>query len=331
MSLKNGGVIMFKTKVTEMLGIEYPIIAGTMMWLSKPDFVAAHSNAGCLGLVCSAMWKTEDEFRDALKEVKDKTDKPFGVNLNLFPAMQPIDNKVYLEILLDEGVKIIETSGHKAPEDLVGSFKEAGVTWIHKCVGLRYARKAASLGADMVTVVGYENGGATGILDIGTLVLIPRVAGALDIPVIGGGGVSDGRGLVAVLALGAEGVIIGTRLLLSDEAPIHDNLKKALAEAQETETVLAMRSIGNTHRIWKNEKAALIVEMESKNATLEEIVKAAAGEMDKQMFESGDVSKGTISVGQGVGLCNDIKPMKEVVQDIMNEAKEVAGRVGGLA
>jgi len=208
---------MFKTRVTEKLGIEYPIIGGTMMWLSTPEYVAAISNAGCLGLVCSAMWKTKDEFRDAVKKTKDMTDKPFGVNLNLFPAMRPIDNREYLEVLLEEGVRIIETSGHKAPEDLVSDFKENGVTWIHKCVGLRYAKKAVSLGADMITVVGFENGGATGRLDIGTFVLIPTVAGALEVPVIGGGGLSDGRGLVSALALGAEGVIMGTRFLMVDE------------------------------------------------------------------------------------------------------------------
>jgi nitronate monooxygenase len=315
---------MFKTRVTEKLGIEYPILGGTMMWLSKPAFVAAISEAGCLGIVCSAMWKTKEEFRDCLQEVKGRTKKPFAVNLNLFPAMRPIDNNIYLEVLLDEGVRIIETSGHKAPEELAGKFKEAGVTWIHKCVGLRYAKKAASIGADMITVVGYENGGATGVLDLGTFVLIPRVAEALTVPVIGGGGVSNGRGLVAALALGAEGVIIGTRFLMSTEAPIHDNLKQALVDAQETDTVLVMRSLGNTHRLWKNERADLITELEARKAPLQEIVQAAAGEKDRIMFESGDVSKGTISCGQGVGLCHDIKPMKEIVRDIMREAGEVA-------
>lgn len=320
---------MFKTRVTEMLGIEYPIVGGTMMWLSTPEFVASISEAGALGILCSAMWKTKDEFRDAIRKTKDLTSKPVAVNLNLFPAMRPIDNREYLEVLLEEGIKIIETSGHKAPEDLVKDFKQAKVTWIHKCVGLRYARKAASLGADMITVVGYENGGATGILDLGTFVLIPRVAESLDVPVIGGGGVSDGRGLVAALVLGAEGVIIGTRFLLSDECPIHDNLKKALVDAQETDTVLVMRSIGNTHRIWRNKVAEKITELEANKATLEEIVKAAAGTMDRKMFESGDVDQGTISVGQGVGLIHGTKPAREIVADIMKEAEEIRGRMAG--
>ncbi len=167
---------MFETRVTKMLGIKYPILAGTMMYLSTPEFVAACSEAGALGILASAMFRTQDDFRDAVKKTKDLTDKPFAVNLNLFPAMRPVDNNLYLDVIIDEGVKIVETSGHKAPEELVGRFKEGGLTWMHKCVGVRYALKVQSLGADIVTVVGYENGGATGILDLGTLVLVPRVS-----------------------------------------------------------------------------------------------------------------------------------------------------------
>lgn len=318
---------MFKTRVTERLGIEYPIIGGAMMWLSTPEFVAAISEAGCLGIFASAMWKTKDEFRAAVKKAKSLTRKPLGVNLNLFPAMRPIDNNDYLDVIDEEGIKVVETSGHKAPEELVPRLKSNGKTWIHKCVGLRYAKKAVSLGADMITAVGYENGGATGVLDIGTFVLIPTVAEALPVPVIGGGGVSNGRGLLAALALGAEAVIIGTRFLLSEECPIHRNLKDALLKAQETDTVLVMRTLGNTHRVWKNSVAQKILELEAKHATLDEIVKAAAGEKDRAMFESGDVEKGTISAGQGLGLIHDIKPVKEIVADIMKEAGEVAKRL----
>lgn len=318
---------MFKTRVCERLGIEYPIVGGTMMYLSTPQFVASISEAGCLGILASAMWRSKDEFRDAIRKTRDLTDKPFGVNLNLFPAMRPIDNNEYLDVIEDEGVRIVETSGHKAPEELVGRFKKAGLIWMHKCVGLRYARKAVSLGADMITVVGFENGGATGILDIGTFVLIPRVASSLDVPVIGGGGVSNGRGLVAALALGAEGVIMGTRFLLTEECPIHINLKKALVDATETDTVLVMRTLGNTHRVWRNKSAERIIELEQRSAPLEEIVKEAAGERDRMMFASGDIERGTISLGQGIGLIQDIKPVKEVVQDIMDEAKEVLKRL----
>ncbi len=318
---------MFKTRVTEKLGIQYPIIGGAMMWLSTPEFVAAMSEAGCLGLLASAMWKSKEEFQGAVKKVKSLTKKPFGVNLNLFPAMRPIDNNDYLDVIGEEGIKIIESSGHKAPEELVSRFKKMGLVWIHKCVGLRYAQKAVSLGADMITVVGFENGGATGVLDLGTFVLIPVVAEAIPVPVIGGGGVSNGKGLVAAFALGAEAVIIGTRFLMTDECPIHPNLKKALANAKETDTVLVMRSLGNTHRIWKNSTADKILELEARKATLEEIVAAAAGAKDKEMFDSGDVQRVTISVGQGIGLIHDQKPMKAVVEEIMKEAREVAAKL----
>mgnify|MGYP000126745308 FL=1 len=318
---------MFRTRVTEMLGIEHPIVGGCMMHLSTPEFVAAVSEAGCLGLLASAMWKTREEFRDAVQKVKSLTKKPFGVNLNLFPAMRPIDNADYLEVLLDEGVRIIETSGHKAPEDLAGRFREAGVTWIHKCVGVRYAKKAVSLGADIITVVGYENGGATGVLDIGTFVLIPAVVQAVDVPVIGGGGVVNGRGLVAALALGAQGVIMGTRLLLSEECPIHPRLKQALANASETDTVLIMRSLGNTHRVWKNEASEKVLKLETDQASLQEIIDVAAGTKARRMFELGNLDEGVLSCGQGVGLVREVKPVREIVRDILEEARAVAARL----
>lgn len=319
---------MFETRITDMLGIEYPIIGGTMMHLSTPEYVAAVSESGCLGLLASAMWNSKEAFRDALKRTKELTKKPFGVNLNLFPAIRQVDNNDYLDVIDEEGIKVIESSGHRAPEELVKRIKSKGRVWIHKCVGVRYAKKAASIGADIITVVGYENGGATGVLDIGSFVLIPRVVESVTVPVIGGGGISNGRGLVAALALGAEGVIIGTRFLLTDECPVHLNVKQALVNAQETDTVLVMRTIGNTHRVWKNKTAEFILELEARNAGLDTIVKAATGEKDRLMYKEGNIQGGTISSGQGVGLCREVKPIKLVIQDIMNEAKDMAARIG---
>ena len=205
---------MFQTRVTNLLGIKYPIVGGTMMWISTPEFTASISNAGGLGCWPQPCILSSVQFAAAVDRLLDLTDKPFAVNLNLFPAMRPIDNNEYLDVLLQKGIKIVETSGHSAPEELCARFKNAGMTWIHKCVGLRYALKVQEMGADIVTVVGYENGGATGKLDIGTLVLIPTVVDSLRIPLIGGGGVTDGRGLLAVLALGAEGVIIGNSVIV---------------------------------------------------------------------------------------------------------------------
>ena len=199
---------MIETKVTRMLGIKYPIIGGTMMWISDANFVAAVSNAGGLGVLASAMYDSQEAFADAIDRIRELTDKPFAVNINLFPAMRQMDNEVYMSVLEEKAVKIVETSGHSAPEALCRRFKQAGMIWIHKCVGVRYAQKVQDLGADIVTVVGYENGGATGKLDIGTLVLVPAVVDAVRIPVIGGGGVSDGRSLIAVLSLGAGAAIM---------------------------------------------------------------------------------------------------------------------------
>jgi len=240
---------MFETKITKKLGIKYPLIGGTMMWITTPELVAAISNAGGLGILASAIYQTKDEFAEAVDRIKELTDKPFAVNINLFPSMRAIDNNEYIDILIEKKVNIVETSGHSAPADLCSRFKKAGIIWIHKCVGIRYALKVQAMGADIITVVGYENGGATGRLDIGTLVLVPAVVDAVNLPVIGGGGVSDGRGFAAVMALGAEGVIIGTRLLTTKECPIHDNLKQALLDASELDTMRIMRTINATHRV----------------------------------------------------------------------------------
>lgn len=318
---------MFKTKMTEMLGVKYPIVGGTMMHISNAEFTAAISNAGGLGILASAIYQSREAFSEALDQLIELTDKSFAVNLNLFPAMRPIDNNDYLDVLLEKGVKIVETSGHSAPQELCARFKEAGITWIHKCVGVRYALKVQEMGADMVTVVGYENGGATGKLDIGTLVLVPRVVESLHLPVIGGGGVSDGRGLVAILALGAQGVIMGTRLLATKEAPIHDRLKEALVKAGELDTMLVMRSIGATHRVWINAAAKKVAELEDDQAGLPEILKIATGEKAKKMYNEGDLDVGIISCGQGIGMAHDIPTVKELFDRIMGEAADVAKRL----
>lgn len=319
---------MLKTEITELLGIQYPIIGGTMMSITDADFTAAIANAGGLGILASAIYQSKEAFSEGLDRVLALTDHPFAVNLNLFPMMRPIDNNDYLDALLEKGVKIVETSGHSAPEDLCKRFKESGLIWIHKCVGVRYALKVQDMGADVVTVVGYENGGATGKLDIGTMVLVPRVVESLNIPVIGGGGVSDGRGLAAMLALGAQGAIIGTRLLTTQEAPIHENLKKALVQASELDTMLVMRSIGATHRVWVNRAAKKCAELEKEQAELQEILKVAAGDNARKMYAEGDLDMGILPCGQGIGLVHDLPTLQELFQKIMEDAE---GVIQGLA
>ncbi len=318
---------MLKTKLTEMLGVKHPIVGGTMMHISTADFVGAISDAGGLGVLASAIYQSRDEFAAAIDRIREITSNPFAVNINLFPSMRPIDNNDYLDVLIDKGVKIVETSGHSAPEDLCGRFKDAGMTWIHKCVGVRYAKKVEAMGADMVTVVGYENGGATGALDIGTLVLVPRVVDAVNLPVIGGGGVSDGRGLLAVLTLGAVGAIIGTRIMATKECPLHDNVKQMLLNAQETDTMLIMRSIHATHRVWANEAAKKCLEVETKGGSFEELLPIVAGENAKKMYDSGQLDVGIISCGQGVGLTNDIPSVSELFERMVSEAEQAWDRV----
>lgn len=319
---------MFETRITKMLGIKYPIIGGTMASISDADFVAAISNAGGIGILASIIYQTKDEFAGAIDRIRELSDRPFAVNLNFFPAQFPVSQKEYTEIMVEKGVKIVETSGHMAPpEELCKRFKEAGMIWIHKCVGLRYALKAQNLGADIVTVVGYENGGATGRLDIGTLVLVPTVANGVQVPVIGGGGVSDGRGFAAVLSLGAEGVIMGTRLLATQECPIHESLKQALVSATELDTMLIMRSVG-THRVWTNTAATKCAEIEATGASFEEILKIVSGDNSRRVYYEGDLDCGVVPCGQGIGQVHDIPTVKDLFDRIIAQATEV---VTGLA
>jgi NAD(P)H-dependent flavin oxidoreductase YrpB (nitropropane dioxygenase family) len=319
---------MFQTRITGMLGIKYPLVGGTMMWISTPEFVAAISNAGGLGVLASAMYQSPGSLAEAVDRVRVMTDKPFAVNLNLFPMMRPVENLDYLDVLVKKGVKIVETSGHSAPGELAGRLKEAGMIWMHKCVGVRYALKVQEMGADVVTVVGYENGGATGKLDTGTVVLVPRVVEACRVPVIGGGGIADGRGCLAVLALGAEGVIIGTRLLMTQEAPIHDRLKQALLQASELDTMLILRSLGATHRVWTNAAAKRCQDLETSHASVSEILSVVAGQKAKEMYDTGDLDGGVIACGQGVGLCHDIPPVQALFDRIIREAEEIVTRFG---
>ncbi len=314
---------MLKTKVTEMLGIKYPIFCGNMMNISYPAFAAACSNTGALGILASVMYRKPEPLREALHELQALTDKPYAVNVNLFPMLRPIKQIDLVKAMIEEGVKIIETSGHEAPDKYIPLFKKNDIIWIHKCAGVRYAKKAASLGADIVEVVGWENGGATGRYDIGTIVLTPATIDALEIPVVAGGGISDGRGVAAVLALGAKAALIGTRLLTTQECPIHDNLKKALLNVTIYDTTLIMRSLNATHRVWNNDAAKLVLELENSKSDQMEIFNAAAGAKSKLMYEEGDLTAGIISVGQGIGLIHDIPTVKELIDRIMKEANDI--------
>jgi nitronate monooxygenase len=318
---------MLETRVTELFGIKYPIVGGTMMHVSKPEFVAAISNAGALGMMASAMYESQDEFRQAVRRVRELTNKPFGVNLSLFPAMRPIDNDLYAEVILQEHVPIVETSGHRPPEDLLARLKAGGVKTMHKCVSVRHALSAQKAGVDSVTVFGTEGGGHIGEVGLTTMVLVPTAVDALSIPVIAAGGIVDGRGLVAALALGAEGVTVGTRLLVTAECPIHDNLKRALASATELDTLPILGTLRNTVRAWKNPAALKVAELESKQADLGEILSVVAGTATKRMYEDGDLDAGVIPCSQSIGLVHEVKPVAQVIDAMMREASEILGRL----
>ena len=322
---------MIQTELTRRLNLRYPLIGGAMMSISTPEYVAAVSNAGGLGILASTIYKTPEEFEVALDQTQALTDKPFAVNLSLFPAIRPVDNNLYLDIMVNKGVSVVETSGHEAPVELSKRFKTAGMTWLHKCVGPRYARKVEGLGADFVTVVGYENGGATGNYDIATMVLIPVVKDAVKIPVVGGGGISDGRGVSAALCLGACGVIMGTRLLATRECPIHDNIKQILLNTSEIDTRLVMRSINATHRVLANPAAERCLELEAQGADFNQILEVVSGLKAKSMYDTGDIKEGIIACGQGIGLVKDIPTMQELFDRIMDEAAGILSRANPQA
>lgn len=318
---------MFKTRITELLGIKYPIVGGAMMHISGPEFVAAISNAGALGMMASAMFDDQEKFRQAVRRAKELTDKPFGVNLSLFPALRPIDNDLYIEVILEEGVRVVETSGQRPPEELLARLEDGGVKRMHKCVSARHALSAQKAGVDAVTVFGSEGGGHIGEFGLSTMALVPRAADLLEIPLLAAGGIADGRGLLAALALGADGVTIGTRLLVTEECPIHLNLKQALIEATELDTLPILGSLHNTLRAWKNPAALKVAELEARQADIWEVLPIVAGTETLRMLDAGDVKAGVIACGQSIGIVRQIKPVADVIEEMVREAAAIRGKL----
>jgi nitronate monooxygenase len=321
---------MFKTRITEMLGIEYPIIQGGMQWLSKAELASAVSEAGGLGFMTAASFPDPSELRDELQKARSLTKKPVGVNVSMLPViMEGETTKRYIEVIVDEKVPVVETSGRN-PEPYVPALKEAGVKLIHKVPAVRFARKAEAVGADAVTIVGFECGGHPGMDDVTSMILIPRAAESLGIPVIAGGGIADARGFLAALALGAEGVVMGTRFLATKECPAHANFKEWLVEAQETDTMIIERSIRNAVRVMKNETGQKVLEMEQQGATLDELIVYISGKVGQQAWLSGDLDGATIACGQNVGLIHEVLTVKQVIDNIVNGAREILTRLNGI-
>lgn len=317
---------MFKTRVTEMLGIEYPIIGGTMQWLSRAELVAAISNAGCLGIIPSATFSSKDELKREIRKTRELTDKPFAVNVNLFPMMRPFSVEDMIDAIHEEGVGIIETSG-RSPEGYVERIKKPGVIYMHKCARVRDAIKAERLGADIVTVVGTECGGHPSAEGVTSMVMVPRTVDAVKIPVLAGGGIADGRGLVAALALGAEGVVIGTRLMATTECPFHDRFKEIIVAADVTDTALLLMSHGAPLRAYRNAQAGKVIELESRGAELAEVLPLMSGILGRTAYETGDVDGAILAMGQCAGLVKEVKTVKQVVDGIVEQARQISKRI----
>jgi nitronate monooxygenase len=309
-----------------MLGIKYPIIQGAMLWLSRAELASAVSNAGGLGIISSATFPTVKEFRKEIRKTKSMTDKPFVVNFTLLPTFRPMNYEEYITSAIEEEVNIIETAG-RSPEPYMRLLKGAKVTVIHKCARVRDAKTAERLGVDAITIVGFEAGGVPGMEDVTSLIRIPLAVDAVKIPVIAGGGIGDGRGLVAALALGAEGVTMGTRFMASQECLAHPKIKEWMVQATEKDTLMINRSFNNPERVIKTRLSLKILEMEEKGATLDELLPMITGLQGKQALEKGDVNKGVIACGQSVGLIHDVPSAREIIENIINEAKAVKQRL----
>ncbi|GMM92467.1 NAD(P)H-dependent flavin oxidoreductase [Qipengyuania sp. MTN3-11] len=321
-----------KTRITEMFGIEHPIIQGGMHYVGFAEMAAAVSNAGGLGTITGLTLGTPEKLADEIAKCRDMTDKPFAVNLTFLPTVNAPDYPGLVRVIIEGGVKVVETAGNN-PAQVLPYFKDAGVKVIHKCTSVRHSLKAQSIGCDAVSVDGFECGGHPGEDDIPNMILLPRAADELEIPFVASGGMADGRSLVAALAMGAEGMNMGTRFIATMEAPVHENVKQAIVAASELDTRLVMRPLRNTERVMTNAAVEELLEIErEKGADLafEDIIEQVAGVYPRIMTE-GDMDAGAWSCGMVAGLIDDIPTCKELIDRIMAEADAIiAERLAGL-
>ncbi len=319
-----------KTAITEMFGIEHPIIQGGMHYVGFAEMAAAVSNAGGLGIITGLTQGTPEKLANEIARCKDMTDKPFGVNLTILPTLTPPDYPGLVKAIIDGGVKVVETAGRN-PVELLPPLKDAGIKVIHKCTSVRHSLKAQDIGCDAVSVDGFECGGHPGEDDIPNFILLPRAADELDIPFVSSGGMADGRSLVASLAMGAQGMNMGTRFIATKEAPVHENVKKAIVAASELDTRLVMRPLRNTERVLTNEAVERLLEKEKRlgdELKFEDIIGEVAGVYPSIMME-GDMDKGAWSCGMVAGLINDVPTCQELIDNIMGEAEAILGRMQG--
>jgi nitronate monooxygenase len=321
-----------KTRITELFGIEHPIIQGGMHYVGFAELAAAVSNAGGLGIITGLTQKTPEDLDAEIKKCKALTDKPFGVNLTFLPVLTAPDYPGYVRVIIENGVKAVETAGNN-PQSVLPYLKDAGIKVIHKCTSVRHALKAQAIGCDAVSVDGFECGGHPGEDDVPNMILLPRAADELDIPFVASGGQADARSLVASLAMGADGINMGTRFIATQEAPVHENVKQAIVAASELDTRLVMRPLRNTERVLTNEavEKLLVIEKEKgKDLQFTDIIQQVAGVYPRIMME-GDMDAGAWSCGMVAGLIHDIPTCKELIDRIMTEAEQIIrGRLEGF-
>jgi len=318
-----------KTVLTESLNLKYPIVQGGMMWISKPELVAAVSNAGCLGILSGLTYETPELLAKAIEETKNMTDRSFGVNITMLPTLRQINYDAYIDVIVDSGVKIVETAGNN-PEPFMEKLKKNNITVIHKCTSVKHALKAEKIGCNFISIDGFECSGHPGELDVTSLILIPIAVDVLKIPVIASGGFADGRGLMAALSLGACGVNMGTRFMATKEAPMHDNIKRRLVEATENDTMLIERSLRNTIRVLRNRQAELVEKMEKEGKGLMDLAPLLSGMNGKRCLVEGDTEGFIFGCGQAVGLIRDIPSVSELVERIILEAKNSLDRLNKI-
>ncbi len=297
-----------------------------MQWISRAELAGAVSNAGGLGILSALTFPSPEELALEIRRTKEITDNPFGVNLTLLPTMKPANIEGYIDTLIDEGVKIVETAG-RSPEAYMEKLKSANVKVIHKCVAVKFAKTAERIGCDVISIDGFECAGHPGEEDLTSLILIPRTVDEVQIPVVASGGFGDARGLVAALALGAEGINMGTRFVATREAPVHPEVKNWFVRSTEHDTMLVQRSLRNSHRVLKNEISAKVAQMENQGATLEELLPLITGQRGKKLQVTGELDEGLQACGQVVGLIHDIPTVKELIEGIMVEAERIIERI----
>lgn len=313
-----------KTRITELLNIQHPIIQGGMHFVGFAELAAAVSNAGGLGIITGLTQRTAEDLDREIKKAKALTDKPIGVNLTFLPIVNTPDYPGYIRAIIENGVSVVETAGNN-PVQVLPVLKEAGIKVIHKCTSVRHALKAQSIGCDAVSVDGFECGGHPGEDDIPNMILLPRAADELDIPFVASGGQADGRSLVASLAMGADGINMGTRFIATQEAPVHENVKQAIVAASELDTRLVMRPLRNTERVMNNpavEELLRIEKQKGDDLQFSDIIEQVAGVYPSIMME-GDMDKGAWSCGMVAGLINDVPTCKELIDRIMSEAETI--------